>query len=139
MEHRELYPTVCDNLHGKRIWKGVDVCTCIVESICGAADMTTTLSINSTPIKLKKKSSHEASPFQTLPLFFAAHELLWGHSPLLLFLILSGHAPPSFIAIGCFSARNIILLSISMTHFLTSGKCLLKCRFLRDASLQPLI
>ena len=33
VKHRELYPTFCDNLYGKRIWKRMDVCICVTESL----------------------------------------------------------------------------------------------------------
>ena len=33
-KHRELSPIFCDNLYGKRVWKGADVCICITESLC---------------------------------------------------------------------------------------------------------
>ena len=32
IEHRELYPVLCDSLCGKRIWERMDVCTYITES-----------------------------------------------------------------------------------------------------------
>ena len=41
-EHRELYPIFCDNLCGRRIWKRMDVWTCITESLCCTAEIITT-------------------------------------------------------------------------------------------------
>ena len=41
--YRELYTIFSDNLHGKRIWKKMDVCVCITESLCCAAEIITTL------------------------------------------------------------------------------------------------
>lgn len=29
----------CDNLYGKRIWKRMDVCICVTESLCRTAEM----------------------------------------------------------------------------------------------------
>ena len=31
-QHKELHATFCDNLHGKRIWKRMDMYICIIES-----------------------------------------------------------------------------------------------------------
>ena len=33
IQHKELYPIFHDNLCGKRIWKRINVCTCITESL----------------------------------------------------------------------------------------------------------
>ena len=33
VQHRELYSIFCNDLYGKRIWKGIDVCVCITESL----------------------------------------------------------------------------------------------------------
>ena len=41
VEHRGLYLILCDNLHGKRIWKKMDVCICIIESIKCTAEINT--------------------------------------------------------------------------------------------------
>ena len=43
VEHRELYQIFCDNLCVKRIWKRIDVCTCIIESLSCTAEITATL------------------------------------------------------------------------------------------------
>ena len=40
---QELYPIFCDSPYGKIIWKGVDVCICITESLCCIAEVITTL------------------------------------------------------------------------------------------------
>ena len=40
-----------DNLNGKRTWLEVYTCTCITESLCVIPETTTTLLINSIPIK----------------------------------------------------------------------------------------
>ena len=45
----------CDNLFGKRIWKRMDVHTCITESFCCTAEVTTPLYICYTLIKLFSK------------------------------------------------------------------------------------
>ena len=50
--HRELYPIFCDHLYGKRIGKRMDKYICITESLCCAAEINTTLSINCTSMKL---------------------------------------------------------------------------------------
>ena len=42
IQHRELYPILCDNLYGRRIWKRMDVCTYITESLCCRAKINTT-------------------------------------------------------------------------------------------------
>ena len=39
VQHGELYPIFCDNQCGKRIWKRMDMCTCITESFCCAAEI----------------------------------------------------------------------------------------------------
>ena len=36
-------PKLCDNLDGKRIWKSMDMCTCITESFCCTTEIITTL------------------------------------------------------------------------------------------------
>lgn len=41
--------------YGKRMWKRVDPCIRIAESLCGTAEITTILQINYTSIKLRKK------------------------------------------------------------------------------------
>ena len=42
-------------LGGKRIWKRVDICICIADSLCRTPQANTTWSINYIPIKKKKK------------------------------------------------------------------------------------
>ena len=54
VQHRELYPVFCDHPSGKRISKRVEVCLCITESLCGRAEIITTLQINYTSIKCLK-------------------------------------------------------------------------------------
>ena len=34
VEHRELCSIFCNNLNGKSIWKRIDTCICITESLC---------------------------------------------------------------------------------------------------------
>ena len=34
VQHKELYSIFWDNLNGKRIWKTIDICICITESLC---------------------------------------------------------------------------------------------------------
>ena len=59
IEHRDLYPIVRDSLCGERVRKRTEVCVCRTESLCCTAERTTTLHINYTPIKLKKKKKGE--------------------------------------------------------------------------------
>ena len=37
------YVEVCDNLHGKRLWKRMDVCTCTIDPLCCPAEMINTV------------------------------------------------------------------------------------------------
>ena len=46
VEHREPHPRLCDDLRGKRVRKGMDVSTCVTESLCCAAEIITTLYIS---------------------------------------------------------------------------------------------
>ena len=48
-------PVFCDNLYGKRFWVRMDMYVCVTGSLCCSAEMITTLQINYTSIKLKKK------------------------------------------------------------------------------------
>ena len=50
VQHRELCSIFCNNLNGKRIWKRLDTCICITESLCCTPETNTTLLINYTPI-----------------------------------------------------------------------------------------
>ena len=50
VQHRELCSVFCNNLNGKRIWKRIDTCTCITESLCCTPETNTTLLINCTPV-----------------------------------------------------------------------------------------
>ena len=43
---KEFCPMWCDNLNGKRTWKGVDTCVRITESLCCTPETITTLLIN---------------------------------------------------------------------------------------------
>ena len=43
VQHRELYPEFCDNLCGKRIQKGMDMCVYITDSLCCTAEIITAL------------------------------------------------------------------------------------------------
>ena len=43
VEQRELYSMFCNNLNGKRIWKRMDICICITESLCCTPETNTTL------------------------------------------------------------------------------------------------
>ena len=57
--HRELYPIFCDNLYGKRIWKGMDVYICIIRSLYYTAEIVTTLSriLPKKPLKNEKNTA----------------------------------------------------------------------------------
>ena len=41
--HRDLYSLFRNKLYGKRIWKIMDVCVCIIESLCCTPEANTTL------------------------------------------------------------------------------------------------
>ena len=45
---------LCNNQNGKTIWKIIDTCICITESLCCTPEINTTLLINYTPISFKK-------------------------------------------------------------------------------------
>ena len=45
-EHREHCSGLCDRLHRKRIWEGVDAYTRVTELLCRTAEMSTTLRIS---------------------------------------------------------------------------------------------
>ena len=54
--HRELYSVFCNNLHGKRIWKRMDICVCINEPLCCTSVTNKTLLVNYIiPYKIKIK------------------------------------------------------------------------------------
>ena len=58
-EHRELYPIFCDGLCGEKIWKRMDVCTCITESLLYSRNYQNTVNqlyFNKTFSKMKKKN-----------------------------------------------------------------------------------
>ena len=48
---------------GKRIWKRVDICVCITDSLCFTPETNTTLQIDYNPIKKKTKSTFWTSGF----------------------------------------------------------------------------
>ena len=50
VQHKELCSIFCNNLNGKRIWKRIDTCTCITESLCCTPETNTILLINYAPI-----------------------------------------------------------------------------------------
>ena len=50
VEHRKLCSIFCNNLNGKRIWKIIDTCTCITESLYCTPETNTILFINDTSI-----------------------------------------------------------------------------------------
>ena len=62
VQHRELYPIFRHHLCGKRIWKRIDVWTRITELPCCTEEMSTTLSINDTSIKLLTMKKKVTSP-----------------------------------------------------------------------------
>ena len=43
LQHREFCSIFCKNLNGKRIWKRIDTCICITESLCCTPEINTTL------------------------------------------------------------------------------------------------
>ena len=43
-------PNIRNDLNGKRIWKRIDTCICITESLCCTPEANTTLLINDTPM-----------------------------------------------------------------------------------------
>ena len=49
---QELYSVLCNNLYGKKIWKRMDTCICITESLCCTPETITTFLVNY--IKKKK-------------------------------------------------------------------------------------
>ena len=52
-------PTLCDNLCRKRVCKRIDACTCMTKSLHRTAEIITTLEINYTSTKLKKKKKKD--------------------------------------------------------------------------------
>ena len=52
-EQGELCSVLCNNLIGRRIWKRIDTCICITESLSCTPETNTTLLINYTPYKIK--------------------------------------------------------------------------------------
>ena len=50
VQHRERCSIFCNNLNQKRIWKRIDTCIHITESLCCTHETNTTLLINYTPI-----------------------------------------------------------------------------------------
>ena len=57
IQHRELCSVFCSNLNGKRIWKRIDTCIYITESLCYTPETNATSLINYTSIQtfLKKE------------------------------------------------------------------------------------
>ena len=45
-QQRELSSVFCNNVNGKRIWKRIDTCICITESLCWIPESNTTLLVN---------------------------------------------------------------------------------------------
>ena len=50
VQHREPYSIFCNNLYEKKIWKRLDICVCITESVCCTSETNTALWINYTPV-----------------------------------------------------------------------------------------
>ena len=41
--HRVTYSILCNNLYGKRLWKGIGMCICINDLLCCTPETNTTL------------------------------------------------------------------------------------------------
>ena len=69
--HTKVYSILCNDLYGNRIFKKVNMCICISDSVCHTVETNTTLSIKPTPIKNNlqdiKKRRHYAETWDDLP------------------------------------------------------------------------
>ena len=54
VSHREVHSVFCNNFHGRRIWKRMDICICVAKSLYWTPEINTTLEINYISIFLKK-------------------------------------------------------------------------------------
>ena len=52
-QHRVLCLLLCGSLDGTGIWRRMDTCICMTESLCCSPETTTTLLIGYTPIQNK--------------------------------------------------------------------------------------
>ena len=50
LQHRELCSMLCGGLDGREVWRRMDTCICIAESLCCAPETIETLLIGYTPI-----------------------------------------------------------------------------------------
>ena len=62
------------NLHGKRIWKRIDICVSITESLCCTPETNTTLWNNSIVIKLKNKTKQNPKKAKS---YFSESSVAW--------------------------------------------------------------
>ena len=53
VQHRELWSIFCNSVNGKRIWKRIDTCICITESLCWIPESNTTLLVVLIQYKIK--------------------------------------------------------------------------------------
>ena len=68
---------LCNNQNGKTIWRRIDTCICITESLCCTPEINTTLLINYTPIRFKK-TAEGLKIFQFYnKLYFPRWEISW--------------------------------------------------------------
>ena len=54
VEHRKLCSVLCGSLDGRGVWRRMDTCICMAESLCCSLETVTTLLIGYTPIQNKK-------------------------------------------------------------------------------------
>ena len=52
--HRELSSILAGSLDGRGVWRKMDTCTCVTESLCCLPKMITIVLISYTPIQNKK-------------------------------------------------------------------------------------
>ena len=57
VQPRELCSVLCNDPHGKRILKRVDMCICIADSLCCVPETNMTLYINYIPTKIKQQQN----------------------------------------------------------------------------------
>ena len=57
VEHMELYSMLCANLDGKGVWRRMDTCICMAESLPCSLETTTTLLIGYAPVEKKSFKS----------------------------------------------------------------------------------
>ena len=74
VQHRELRSMLCSSLDGRGVWRRMDTCVCMTESLCYLPANITTLLISYTPVrnkKLRKSMATIENGFLKVPLWYS--------------------------------------------------------------------